>query len=78
MLLVEDDPLVVIGTVALLEDPSHTVEASSAEASLSVLRHDIPIDLPATDYATSGMTGLELEERIRAEWPMMLILLASS
>ncbi|WP_414476267.1 response regulator [Microvirga sp. M2] len=78
VLLVEDDPLVMTATTAMLEDLGHTVlEAPSAEAALSILREDPSIDLVVTDHAMPGMTGLELAERIRVEWPTMPILLAS-
>ncbi|WP_414474331.1 response regulator [Microvirga sp. M2] len=78
VLLVEDDPLVMTGTTAMLEDLGHTVvEASSAEAALRILRQGMSIDLIITDHAMPGMTGLELAERIRAEWPTLPILLAT-
>lgn len=78
VLLVEDDPLVMSGTAAMLEDLDHrVVEASSGEEALRILRENASIDLVVTDHAMPGLTGLELAERIRAEWPDMPILLAS-
>ncbi|ANY84213.1 hypothetical protein BB934_38930 (plasmid) [Microvirga ossetica] len=78
VLLVEDDPLVLTSTAAMLEDLDHTVvEASSGEAALRILRETPSIDLVVTDHAMPGITGLELVEQIRATWPAMPILLAS-
>ena len=78
VLLVEDDALVMAGTAAMLEDLGHAVvEAASGEAALAILRENTAIDLVITDHAMPGMTGLELAERLRAEWPQIPILLAS-
>nr|WP_246408186.1 hybrid sensor histidine kinase/response regulator [Microvirga lupini] len=78
VLLVEDDPLVMGGTAAMLEDLDHrVVQASSGEEALRILRENASIDLVVTDHAMPGMTGLELAERIRDEWPGMPMLLAS-
>jgi signal transduction histidine kinase/ActR/RegA family two-component response regulator len=78
VLLVEDDPLVMSGTAAMLEDLDHkVVEASSGEEALRILRENGSIDLVVTDHAMPGITGLQLAEQIRREWPAMPLLLAS-
>jgi CheY-like chemotaxis protein len=78
ILLVEDDPLVLSATTAMLEDLGHTVTAAATgEEALGILMADHSFDLTITDYAMPGMTGLELAKRIRAEWPALPLLLAS-
>jgi signal transduction histidine kinase/CheY-like chemotaxis protein len=78
ILLVEDDPLVLSATTALLEDLGHTVAgAATGEEALVMLKTGDAFDLTITDYAMPGMTGLELAKRIRDEWPDMPLLLAS-
>ena len=78
VLAVDDDTLVLVNMAALLEDMSHTVvEASSAERALQILRGGHSIDLVITDHAMPNMTGLQLAEVIRAEWPTLPVILAT-
>jgi CheY-like chemotaxis protein len=78
VLVVDDDPLVLMNTAAMLDDLGHEVlEASSGEQALRVLHRDKPVDLVITDQVMPGMTGLELMAAIEAEWPDVPMVLAS-
>ena len=78
ILCVDDDPLVLTNTVAMLEDFDHTaIAASSGRQALNVLREENSIDLVIADQIMPGMTGMELAKAIRAEWPKLFIILAS-
>jgi CheY-like chemotaxis protein len=78
VLVVDDDPIVLAGTAALLEDLGHVAtEASSAEGALQFLRSAAAIDLVITDHAMPGMTGTELAARIRRSWPGLPVVIAT-
>jgi PAS domain S-box-containing protein len=78
ILAVDDDPLVLMNTGALLEDLGHDVlEASSPEEALDLFRANPGIDLVITDQAMPKMTGLELAERLRAERPELPVVIAT-
>ena len=78
ILCVDDDPLVLTNTVAMLEDVGHTViAASSSRQALNILREDNSIDLVITDQIMPGMTGIELANVIRTEWPKLSVILAT-
>jgi CheY-like chemotaxis protein len=78
VLVVDDDPLIVAGTTAMLEDVGHVVqEASSAARALEMLRQGAEVDLVLTDHAMPGMTGSELARQIRQSWPTLPIILAT-
>jgi CheY-like chemotaxis protein len=78
VLAVDDDPLVLTNTLAMLEVLGHTaIEASSGRRALEILRDDNSIDLVVTDQVMPDMTGAELAKAIRAEWPKLSIILAT-
>jgi CheY-like chemotaxis protein len=78
ILAVDDDALVLMNTVAMLEDLGHTAfEAYSAKEALEVLRREDSVDLVITDQAMPKMSGTQLAQAIRDEWPDMPIVLAT-
>jgi signal transduction histidine kinase len=78
VLLVDDDPLVLTGTTAMLEDLGHTVvETASAAQALDTLARDDRFDLVITDHAMPGMTGTALAQRVRQHWPDLPVVLAT-
>jgi signal transduction histidine kinase len=78
VLVVDDDVLVAMGTVAMLEDLGHQpVEVHSGAAALETLASGGPFDLVITDHAMPSMSGLELAERIQERYSTLPIILAS-
>ena len=78
ILAVDDDALVLMNTVAMLEDLGHSVfEAYSGKEALELMRQEESIDLVITDQAMPQMSGTQLAKIIRQEWPNMSILLAT-
>jgi PAS domain S-box-containing protein len=78
ILAVDDDALVLMNTVAMLEDMGHTVfEAHSGKEAIEILRREDAIDLVVTDQAMPRMTGTELAKTMKAEWPDIPVLLAT-
>jgi CheY-like chemotaxis protein len=78
ILVVDDDPLVLTGTVGMLEDLGHAVvKATTGKAALAVLQSAEPVDVLITDQAMPGMTGTELITAARAERPGLPVILAT-
>ncbi|NZD50128.1 hybrid sensor histidine kinase/response regulator [Rhizobium leguminosarum] len=74
---VDDDGLVLMNTTLMLEDLGHTVfEAMAGREALDILREQ-QVDLVICDHAMPRMTGAQLAEAIRKEWPEMPIILAT-
>jgi PAS domain S-box-containing protein len=78
VLAVDDDPLVLTNTMAMLEDLGHVgMNASSAREALDILKNNSDIDLVITDHAMPHMTGLQFISELRKKWPTMPVILAT-
>jgi PAS domain S-box-containing protein len=78
VLAVDDDALVLMNTIAMLEDLGHSVlEASNGHEALQILRERSDIDLVITDFAMPHMTGRDLALTIVRERPGLPIILAT-
>ena len=78
VLAVDDDSLVLMNTVALLEDLGHKVfEAWSGSEALEIFEREPGIDLVITDQAMPNMTGIELVDRMMAIRPELQVIVAT-
>lgn len=78
VLIVDDDPLVLTGTAALIEDLGHTtIEAHSGAEALSVLAAGTQVDIVITDHAMPNMTGLQLVQILHERYPGVPIILST-
>jgi CheY-like chemotaxis protein len=78
ILVVDDDPLVLMGTVDMLADLGHVVlEAPSAQAALEIVRSRNDIELVLSDQAMPFMSGAQLALTLRSEFPTLPIVLAT-
>ena len=79
VLIVEDEPLIRMGTVYLIEDAGFEVyEAGSADAAIALLELHKEIRLIFTDVDMPGsMDGLKLAHAVRNRWPPIKIIVTS-
>ncbi|GGE29414.1 histidine kinase [Agaricicola taiwanensis] len=78
VLAVDDDALVLMNTVAMLEDLGHeALQATSAERALHILEGGERVDLVITDQAMPYMTGLQLTAAVKATHPKLPVILAT-
>nr|WP_145549837.1 PAS domain-containing sensor histidine kinase [Variovorax boronicumulans] len=78
VLAVDDDPLVLTNTVALLEELGHTaLQAATADEALRLLRADATIALLVSDHVMPHMTGAQLIATVRHERPQLPVVLAT-
>ena len=79
IVLVDDDPLILSTTAAMLEDLGHIVTpVSSGAEALDVLRTMASmVQVVVSDYAMPGFNGLQLARLIHKQWPWLSVILAS-
>jgi signal transduction histidine kinase len=78
ILLVDDDPLVLMMTGDMLRELGHEpIAIASANKVLEFLRANGPPDLAILDYAMPEMTGAALAERLRDAYPALPLVLAT-
>jgi CheY-like chemotaxis protein len=79
VLVVEDEPLLLMHAVSLLEEAGFdTLEASSADEAIALLETRNDIRIVFTDINLPGsMDGLRLAHAIRQRWPPVELLLTS-
>jgi PAS domain S-box-containing protein len=78
VLAVDDDPLVLTNTAAMLEYLGHTcLRAASGAQALEILRRSGGVDVVVTDQVMPRMTGLQLAEAIARDWPQLPVLIAT-
>lgn len=78
ILLVDDDPLVLITLTEMLRELGHEiVEASSGQEALKALKSGEEVDLIITDCAMPDISGFRLAEEIRGFWPELPVLLTT-
>ena len=75
---VDDDALVLEGTISMLQDLGHRVlPASSGPQALDVVMNEPGVSLVITDQMMPGMTGADLIERLAAVRPRIPAILAT-
>jgi len=77
ILVVEDEPFILMSTVDMIGDLGHVVyEAVSAEDALVVMEAE-SIDILLTDVGLPGMSGTKLAQQVSQRWPSVRIIFAS-
>ncbi|HKM70613.1 MAG TPA: response regulator, partial [Stellaceae bacterium] len=78
VLAVDDDRLSLMQTSAMLNNLGHKVfTATSGETALDMLRREDTVDVVIIDHGMPGITGTELAEAIRMEWPTIAVIFAT-
>jgi CheY-like chemotaxis protein len=78
-LVVDDEPLIRMDTSDIVADEGyHVLEARTADEAFAFLKQHNTLKLVFTDVQMPGeMDGLELARHIAANWPNILVIVAS-
>jgi PAS domain S-box-containing protein len=77
MIVVEDEPLIMMTMVDMLEELGHSVrEAGSGEEALRLIEADVP-DIIVSDLGLPGMGGEAFCNVVRQRWPEVPIVFAT-
>ena len=79
VLIVEDDPILLLHSVDIVEDAGFTViEAHNADEAIAILEVRTDIAIVFTDVEMPGtMDGLKLARAISKRWPPVRLIVAS-
>lgn len=79
VLVVEDDPLVLLSAVDIIEEAGYTVlAASDADEAIELLESNPDIRIVFTDIEMPGsMDGMKLAACVRDRWPPVEIIVTS-
>ena len=79
VLVVEDNPVLLLNSVALIEDAGFEVlEACNADEAITILERRTDIAIVFTDIEMPGsMDGLRLAQAVRDRWPPVHLVIAS-
>ncbi|MBW6426018.1 response regulator [Rhizobium sp. XQZ8] len=78
ILVVDDEPLILINTEAILQEAGAVVRAAtSAVEALELIRRHKDISCVVTDYAMPGMSGAQLAAAVRVKVPHLPIIVAT-
>lgn len=78
VLIVDDEPLILINTEAMLQEAGARVRsAATGIEALEIIQRDPEIACVVTDYAMPGMTGAQLAAAIRVTKPGIPIIIAT-